>query len=144
MIIIDTNIVSVLLSDQHPDLRQVTSWLEAVTDHDIRTTVITRAEVYYGVEILPEGSRKRTLVQQADAFFAAFADHTLPFGPLEANAYAHIAATRRALGRPIGILDAQIAATAKVAGARVATRDTDDFLDCGVTVLNPYSGADRS
>jgi predicted nucleic acid-binding protein len=141
MIVIDTNIASVLLSAGHPDLGLVTGWLEASADRDIRTSVITRAEIYCGIAILHEGSRKRALAQHADKFFAAYAEHIMPFGPDEADSYAQIVAMRRRLGRPIGILDAQIAAIAKVAGAVVATRDVGDFLDCGVAVINPYAGA---
>jgi predicted nucleic acid-binding protein len=33
--------------------------------------------------------------------------------------------------------DAQIAATAIVASAAVATRDIDDFLDCGLMLIDP-------
>ncbi|MDR1450024.1 MAG: type II toxin-antitoxin system VapC family toxin [Propionibacteriaceae bacterium] len=144
MIVIDTNIASVLLSAGHPDLALVTDWLKSSADHDIRTSVITRAEVCYGIAILPEGSRKRALSQHANAFFAAYEEHILPFGSEEADSYAQIVAMRRRLGRPIGILDAQIAAIAKVAGAIVATRDTDDFLDCGVAVVNPYVRASHA
>ena len=38
----------------------------------------------------------------------------------------------------IEAFDAQIAATALVAGAGLATRDTGDFVGCGVTVINPW------
>ncbi|MDR1426593.1 MAG: type II toxin-antitoxin system VapC family toxin [Bifidobacteriaceae bacterium] len=141
MIVIDTNIASVLLSAGHPDLGLITDWLESRADRDIRMSAITRAEIYYGIAILPEGSRKQALMQHADAFFAAYKEHILPFGSAEADSYAQIVAMRRRQGRPIAILDAQIAATSRVAGAVVATRDADDFLDCGVAVVNPYAGA---
>lgn len=70
-------------------------------------------------------------------FFDATVAFTLPFGPAEADAYGQIMEARKAAGHPIGVLDAQIAATAWIAGAVVATRNVDDFVNCGVRIVNP-------
>ena len=45
---------------------------------------------------------------------------------------------RRRIGAPIEAFDAQIAATARVAGFGVATRDIDGFDGCGVALVNPW------
>jgi predicted nucleic acid-binding protein len=43
------------------------------------------------------------------------------------------------VGRPaIEKFDALIAATALVAGASIATRDTGGFAGCGLTVIDPW------
>jgi predicted nucleic acid-binding protein len=47
-------------------------------------------------------------------------------------------ASTRAIGRPIGIIDAQIAAIAAAHNATVATRDTAPFLAAGVPTINPW------
>jgi predicted nucleic acid-binding protein len=47
-------------------------------------------------------------------------------------------ATRKASRRPIDQFDAQIAAIAKANGATLATRNTTDFEDCGIQVVNPW------
>ena len=52
--------------------------------------------------------------------------------------YATVAAARRKAGRPISLADAQIAAIARSRGARLATRSTVDFDDCGVHVIDPW------
>jgi len=141
MIILDTNIVSVISVRDHLDLPLVDAWRRASLDQDIRVTAISRAEIEYGIAILPDGAKKRRLAEAADEFFAPLVRVVLPFGIVEAEVYGAIMASRRAKGRPMGILDAQIAAIAKVAGAAVATRDIHDFLDCGVQVVNPYEHA---
>jgi predicted nucleic acid-binding protein len=141
VIVLDTNIVSVLLSPAHPDLAAVEAWREASGDQDFRLAAVTRAEIAYGVAVLPDGARKRALAAAARQFLSAAEPVTLPFGAREADAYGQIVAARRAAGRPIGVLDAQIAAVARVAGAAVATRDVAGFLDCGVAVVNPYDAA---
>jgi toxin FitB len=38
----------------------------------------------------------------------------------------------------MGVLDTMIAATAKVHGLTVATRNVSDFTRCGVAVVNPF------
>ncbi|MDR2253560.1 MAG: hypothetical protein LBD97_06855 [Bifidobacteriaceae bacterium] len=70
------------------------------------------------------------------------ASQTLGFGARAADEYGAIMARRRALGRPMGVLDAQIAAIAKAAGAAVATRDWAGFADSGVAVIDPYAGVE--
>ena len=138
MIILDTNIVSVLMDPEHADTAIVDSWLQANSHQVTRIPAISRAEIIFGIAILPDGAKKRRLANLADQFFAPLTNLVLPFGFREAEAYGAIMAARRGQGRPMGSLDAQIAAIAKVAGATIATRDTRDFLDCGVSVINPH------
>ena len=44
----------------------------------------------------------------------------------------------KASGFTIGIKDTMIAATAKLHGLTVVTRNVDDFTRCGVPVVNPF------
>jgi len=60
-----------------------------------------------------------------------FAGRVFAFDSAAARVFAKIAAARRGLGRPISHADAQIAALAKVQGAKLATRNVDDFEYCG-------------
>jgi len=52
---------------------------------------------------------------------------------------ADIVVRRERAGRPISTADAQVAATCRSHGARLATRYVDDFVDTGVTVDNPWT-----
>ena len=70
-----------------------------------------------------------------------FRDRILPFDSAAARAYAAIAAARRALGRPISQFDCQIAAIARANEAAVATRNTGDFEDCGIAVIDPWQSS---
>ena len=56
-----------------------------------------------------------------------------------AKVFAAIAASRRAAGRPISQADGQIAAIANAHGAKVATRNVDDFWGCGIEIVNPWT-----
>ncbi|MDR1799246.1 MAG: PIN domain-containing protein [Bifidobacteriaceae bacterium] len=140
MIILDTNIASVLMRPGHADLPIVATWLATSTDTDIWITAITRAELLHGMAILPGGAKKRALAAAASAYFDEVATRILPFGAAEAAAYAQVMAQSTQRGRTMAVLDGQIAAIAKTAGASVATRDAD-FADCGVTIVNPYQAS---
>ena len=64
---------------------------------------------------------------------------SFPLTARASQAYAVIAAARRAAGRPINHADCQIAAIARCRGASVATRDVDDFEGSGIEVINPWA-----
>ncbi len=56
-----------------------------------------------------------------------------------AECYADIVAAREMAGKPINVIDAPIAATARAQGASIATRDIRDFQDCGVELIDPWA-----
>jgi len=91
------------------------------------------------VALLPNGKRRNALQSILEAIFDQdFSGRILPFDSAAARQFPVIAASRRALGRPVTQLDAQIAAIARSRNAAIATRNSVDFTDCGVTVLNPW------
>lgn len=135
MIIIDTNVVSEMMRDQPNPT--VLAWADAVGR--LHTTAITLAEVDYGVARLPDGRRKHRLAATAAEVFADFGDVILPFDASAARRYAGIVTRREQAGHPIATADAQIAAICASREARLATRNTDDFGDTGVSLINPWN-----
>lgn len=92
-----------------------------------------------GAALLPAGRRRDQLASAIDATLAEdFRRRILPFDEAAAHAYAAIAASRRAAGRPISQSDAQTAAVALACDAPLATRDTADYEGCGVTLIDPW------
>ena len=71
-------------------------------------------------------------------FAARFPDSVLPYDEAAADAFAQIAATRRAQGRPGNQSDMMIASIAHSSGAKLATRNVKDFVGCGIEVLDPW------
>jgi len=137
MIVIDTNVLSELLK-REPD-QNVKSWMSLQPMTSVFTTTVTQAEILYGVALLPEGKRKRKLKEAIQTlFFRRFTDRILPFDIEAAVEYAEIASSRRASGVPISQFDAQIAAISRTRGASLVTRNSDDFRDCGIEVINPW------
>lgn len=137
MIVLDTNVLSEAVAPK-PDA-MVLRWLNRQPPDSVFTTTITRAEMLYGVRLLAEGRRRSLLEAAIMAIFnQELADCVLSFDPAAADVYATIAARRRLMGRPINLLDAQIAAIAVSRGASIATRNVLDFADIGVSIINPW------
>lgn len=137
MIILDTNILSEVIRPT-PEPR-VLHWLAGQPVASVFISAITEAELRYGVAVLPDGKRRAALaVQIANMLAVDFSGRILPFDSPAAVAYAEIAASRRATGRPITQADAQIAAIVRSRGAALATRNIQDFDGCGVEVINPW------
>ncbi|MDP9054149.1 MAG: type II toxin-antitoxin system VapC family toxin [Acidobacteriota bacterium] len=137
MIILDTNVISEIMKPA--PLPEVRNWLASFVPGTLFTTTITLSEVLYGVQLVPKGRRRTVLEGAVDSMFRELKGHIMDFDEPAAHAFAHISAERRRLGRPIGELDAQIAAIALSHGAAIATRNVRDFADCGVELIDPWA-----
>ena len=137
MIILDTNVLSELMRPK-PSAR-VVAWIGQQPVADLYTSVITEAEIFYGIELLAKGKRRDALLAAAEAMFTQdFAGRVLAFESDSARHFAAIAALRRAVGRPISHADGQIAAIARAHGATLATGNSSDFEDSGISVIDPW------
>ncbi len=138
IVILDTNIVSELLRPS-PEPR-VEAWLAAQDSRSVYLTTISEAELRYGAAVLPAGRRRDALLEAVDGVLDEdFRGRILAFDRLAAEAYAGIAANRRAAGRPISQFDCQIAAIAQANEASLATRNVKDFQGCEVDVIDPWA-----
>jgi toxin FitB len=137
MIVLDTNALSEMLKPSPSEI--VLGWFAAQEPREVFITIITQAEVLYGIESLPEGKRKRHLSASVERVFVErFQGRILAFQEEAARFYAKIVTQRDAAGRPISQPDAMIAAIARSQNAAVATRNTRDFEGCGLRVINPW------
>jgi predicted nucleic acid-binding protein len=137
MIVLDTNVLSETLRPA-PEIR-VLAWLSRQSRSALFTTTVTRGEVFYGIRLLPVGARRQGLWDATQAIFNEdFAGRVLNFDCDAADAYAEIAASRKAAGKPISQFDAMIAAVARSRGAHLATRNVRDFVDCGIDIVDPW------
>jgi predicted nucleic acid-binding protein len=139
MIIVDTNVASELM--RKPTFPAVLDWMRSQDVQDLFTTSLTLAEIRYGIERLPAGQRKELMRAAATDVFFLFTDKVLSFDGRAALRYATLVADQGRAGRPIGGFDAQIAAICLSHGAALATRNTKDFQDTGVELINPWHQA---
>jgi hypothetical protein len=137
--VLDTNVVSEWM---RPEVdRDVTLWLDRVGAGRLAIAAPTVSELRYGVERLPDGSKREALKTRIEELLALFFDRrVIPFGRDEADACGRLMAKKRALGDGLEdhIADAMIAACALVAGLAVATRNEAQFRNTGVKFVNPW------
>jgi predicted nucleic acid-binding protein len=139
VIVLETDVLSALMG-RHLDA-VVVEWLNEQPSESVWTTAVTVFEVRFGLKILVDGRRRRQLEV---AFGRMLADdlegRVLAFDPNAAREAAWLAARRRQAGRPIGSRDAQIAGIVAARRATLATRDTRQFADLGITLVDPWAG----
>jgi predicted nucleic acid-binding protein len=135
--ILDTNVISEPM--QPSPSATVLDWWAQQRPGALFITTVTVAEILYGIDLLPHGKRRAALLAGAERMFGkVLVERILPFDENAARAFPEVAIRRRAQGRPITDLDAQIAAIARSRGAILATRNTADFEGCGVPLVNPW------
>jgi len=139
MFVLDTNVVSEFMRAEPAPV--VLAWLRRNSGDSLYTTSVTVAEIRYGIARLPVGRRRESLHQAANEIFAAFPRQILTFDLAAANAYADVVYGRESLGNPIDGFDAQIAAICRSQAAILATRNTKDFTDTGIAIVNPWEEA---
>lgn len=138
MIILDTNVVSEFMTS--PPASSVLSWLNAQNTTSLYLTTITIAEVSFALRTMPQGKRRDMLAERFEQFVTtAFEQRILSFDEDAAKVYGEVMGYRREIGRPMSSLDGQIAAIARSRGFSVASRNTKDFEECQVDVINPFS-----
>jgi len=137
VIILDTNVISEL--SRHVPDPGVLAWLDSLEISEVATTAITAAELRYGVARLPEGHRKRELTVMIRGILSEdFYGRILPFDERASARYADIVTGREKIGRPVGVADAQVAAICRDLGATLATRNTSDFEETGIELIDPW------
>ncbi len=140
MIVWDTNVVSELMRSEPAE--QVVAWADHPTVDEVFITAITAAELLYGVGRLPTGRRRNELTEALDEMLKAdFEGRILAFDHVAAAHYADLVLARERAGRPISMVDAEIAAICRSHGAAVATRNVADFADVAVDIVNPWTAA---
>ncbi|MCL2826174.1 MAG: type II toxin-antitoxin system VapC family toxin [Eggerthellaceae bacterium] len=138
MFVLDTNTISELMKENPSE--SVVAWIGECKADELYTTTITQAEIGYGILRLADGKRKNALQDAyADIFGNIFAARVFPFDFEAAPFYSRITADAERNGKPISVLDAQIAAICACRKATLVTRNIKDFTSVrGLILVNPW------
>lgn len=132
--LIDSNEISEIRKDDGC-FPPVAAWWNNVEEDDIWLSSLVLGEICKGVEIA-----RRNDVQKAEALdqwltdvLSTFESRILPVNVLVAEECGRMNSTR-----PVPVVDALMAATAKVNGLTFVTRNVTDVAGLHVDVLNPF------
>jgi predicted nucleic acid-binding protein len=135
--LLDTNTVSEWVKPR-PDTG-VIEWMDSIDDDRVFLSVVSLAEVRYGIERLSHGNRRRQLEEWLELELPLrFEGRILPVDAGVADTWGKIVSRSEAAGRPIAAMDAFLAATAEVHRLTLVTRNVSHF-PLLKTVLNPWS-----
>ncbi len=135
--LLDTNVVSEWVKPK-PD-PAVVAWLAEADEDRVFLSVVSLAELRHGIDRLAAGKRRRGLdTWLREELPLRFEGRVLPVDQAIADRWGELVARRDAVGRPIAVMDAFIAATASVHGLTLVTRNTADFQLVVRQIVNPW------
>jgi toxin FitB len=134
MFLLDTNIVSELRKAKPH--RSVVAWLEGIDDHALHLSAVTVGEIQAGIELTRR--QDATKAEEIDTWLGLVMT-TYNILPMDSAAFRMWAQLMHGKFDTL-FEDAMIAATAKIHGLTVVTRNTADFKSFGVALLNPFKG----
>jgi hypothetical protein len=133
--LLDTNVISEIRKRDraHPN---VARWVARTPVKEIGTSMIVLAEIRRGIEM-----KRRSDPKQADALGRWFAqmrtrlgERVLPINEPVAEAWALLN-----VPDPLPFIDGLLAATAKVHGLTLVTRNVGDIARTGVSIIDPFA-----
>jgi len=135
--LLDTNAVSEWFKPR-PD-PGVVAWLDQVDEDRTYLSVITLGELRKGVDRLAGGRRRDRLDRWLTGELPErFGGRLLPVDAVVADEWGRLLAGTGNAGSAVDDADALIAATAKVHGLQVVTRNVHHFAAAGVDVISPW------
>lgn len=137
MIILDTNVLSELML-RAPD-ETVLRWLDRQARSSIWTTSVTLFELRFGLESMPVGQRRTTLIQDIEKVLHSIDHRVAPFDIDAAEHASALMAARKLQGRPREDRDTMIAGIVLARHATLATRNLSHFDDISAPIINPWT-----
>jgi predicted nucleic acid-binding protein len=124
---------------RHQPEEKVVEWIRAINEEMLFISVITIGEIQNGIERLPESHRKtELLVWMNNKLIKRFEQRIIPIDTPTMLIWGSLTARMKSAGKPLGAMDSLIIASALYNNFIIVTRNTQDFLPCGVSVLNPW------
>jgi len=132
--LIDTNVISEIRKRDRCNPR-VAAWYASVDEKSIFLSVLVLGEIRRGIERLrpTDPAQARALEAWLNQVIKLFGDRILPVDQAVADAWGRMGAPR-----PLPTIDSLLAATAKVNGMTLVTRNAPDVAGVSVSVLNPF------
>lgn len=132
--LVDTNVISELRKGARCD-PSVTEWFAALRSDEIFLSVLNVGELRRGIELIRR--RDPTSAQALEGWLEGLVrDHGDRIIPIDREVASEWG--RLNVPDPLPVIDSLLAATAKVHGLTLATRNTRDIERTGVKCVNPF------
>jgi len=132
--LIDTNVISEFRKGKRCD-KQVANWFASITDDEIFFSVLTIGELGRGIDHIQRRDKNSAsaLNRWLRGLIDASQDRILNVDRAIAEEWG-----RMNVPDPLPVIDSLLAATAKIHGLALVTRNTRDIVRTGVSCLNPF------
>ena len=135
--LLDTNILSELMRSR-PEAK-VTGWVAAQNIETLFLSVVSIGELETGFTTMLDAQRRARLEASLERHMALlFPGRVLPMTQAIASRWGRLSGLRQTAGRPLGVADGMIAATALEHDLTLMTRNVKDFDSLGVEIFNPW------
>ena len=133
--LIDTNVISELRKGDRCD-PAVVSWWAKVDEDELWTSALVLGEIRRGIELARRRDPQKAKALEAwlEEVVSGFGDRVLHVDAQVADEWGRMNAIR-----PLPVIDALIAATARANGLIFVTRNGTDVQGVGVEILNPFA-----
>lgn len=139
--LLDTNVLSEFNRRGEPN-PLVKQWLEAADPGSLYVSVLTLAEIRFGVELLPPGKRRAQLQEWLEDELPEWFDGRVLFvDDSIAQRWGVLRAQAQIKGRPLSVIDGLLAATAQQHSLTIVSRNVSDFIGAGLVVISPWIAA---
>jgi hypothetical protein len=133
--LVDTNVISEIRKRERAD-PNVIRWVNQTPASDIGTSVLVLAEIRRGIELKRRSDplQAKSLDRWFSQMRTRLAERVLPIDETVAETWAFLG-----IPNPLPLVDSLLAATAKVHGLTLVTRNIADIESTGVALLDPFA-----
>jgi predicted nucleic acid-binding protein len=118
---------------------KVLAWLDAKPADSLYISVLTLGEIEQGIAHLGAAAQTRKLeAWLRDTLIPMFDSRTFNVDLSIARRWGQLQGAALRAGRPLALVDSLLAATAIEHDLSIVTRNTKDFAELGVTIINPW------
>jgi len=132
--LVDTNVLSELRNRKADT--NVVAWMQARPRQSLYLSVLSRGEIRKGIEGVANPAFRQTLTDWLEVELPNyFIGRLLNIDAAVADRWGRVQASA---GRTLPVIDGMLAATALEHDLTLVTRNTKDFADLGVQLINPW------
>ncbi len=138
--LLDTNIISEFVSKK-PN-QKVLDYINSLNEHDVYLSVITMGEIRFGIEKLNKEHQSKKIEMLShwldNDLVQRFEGRIVEIDKQTMLKWGEINGQLQNIGKPMPIMDSLIASSCLANGFVLITRNTKDFYNFEMRIINPF------